>query len=87
MNNVKVIRTMPNTPIQVGEGCTVYTPGRYVTTQDLEKTHLLLNALGIAQQVPEKMINAISGLSGCGPAYVCISINFQFFVDFMPSNE
>lgn len=70
MNNLKVIRTMPNTPMQVGEGCTVYTPGRYVTTQDLEKTHLILNSLGIAQQVPEKMINSISGLSGCGPAYV-----------------
>lgn len=75
MNNLKVIRTMPNTPMQVGEGCTVYTPGRNVTTQDLDKTHLILNSLGIAQQVPEKMINAISGLSGCGPAYVC---DFQF---------
>lgn len=65
-----MIRTMPNTPMQVGEGCTVYTPGRYVTTQDLEKIHLILNSLGIAQQVPEKMINSVSGLSGCGPAYV-----------------
>lgn len=71
MNNLKIIRTMPNTPMQVGEGCTVYTPGRYVTTQDLEKIHLILNSLGIAQQIPEKMINAVSGLSGCGPAYVC----------------
>lgn len=71
MNNLKVIRTMPNTPMQVGEGCTVYTPGRYVTTQDLEKIHLILNSLGIAQQVPEKMINSVAGLSGCGPAYVC----------------
>lgn len=71
MNNLKVIRTMPNTPMQVGEGCTVYTPGRYVTTQDLEKMHLILNSLGMAQQVPEKMINSIAGLSGCGPAYVC----------------
>lgn len=70
MNNLKIIRTMPNTPMQVGEGCTVYTPGRYVTNQDLEKTHLILNSLGIAQQVPEKMINSIAGLSGCGPAYV-----------------
>lgn len=67
---------MPNTPMQVGEGCTVYTPGRYVTNQDLEKTHLILNSLGIAQQVPEKMINSISGLSGCGPAYVCFGFDF-----------
>ena len=52
---------MPNTSMQVGEGCTVYTPGSYVTQQDLEKVHLMLNALGIAQQVPEKMIDAITG--------------------------
>lgn len=51
---------------------TVYTPGRYVTTQDVEKLHLILNSLGIAQQVPEKMINSVAGLSGCGPAYVCL---------------
>lgn len=88
MNNLKVIRTMPNTPMQVGEGCTVYTPGRYVTTQDLEKTHLILNSLGIAQQVPEKMINSISGLSGCGPAYVrhlFYSIHCNSFFEFSTS--
>lgn len=64
---------MPNTPMQVGEGCTVYTPNHYVTTQDLEKMHLILNSLGIAQQVPEKMINSISGLSGmlCSDRLFC----------------
>lgn len=70
MNSLKMIRTMPNTPMQVGEGCTVYSPGRYVTLQDLEKVHLILNSLGIAQQVPEKMINAVGAVSGCGPAYI-----------------
>lgn len=74
MTSVKMIRTMPNTPMQVGEGCTVYSPGNYVTHQDLEKIHLILNSLGIAQQVPEKMINAVGGLTGCGPAYVSIYI-------------
>lgn len=61
---------MPNTPMQIGEGCTVYSPGRYVTTQDLEKVDLILNSLGIAQQVPEKMIDPIGALAGSGPAYV-----------------
>lgn len=70
MSSIKIIRAMPNTPMQVGEGCTVYTPGRYVTHLDLEKIHLILNTLGIAQQVPEKMINSVGGLTGCGPAYV-----------------
>lgn len=72
-----MVRTMPNTPMQVGEGCAVYTPGKYVTTQDLEKIHYILNSLGIAQQVPEKMINAVSALSGCGPAYVRSSERFR----------
>ncbi|KAI8119775.1 Pyrroline-5-carboxylate reductase [Lucilia cuprina] len=67
---LKMIRTMPNTPMQVGEGCTVYTAGSYIVQQDLEKVHLMLNSLGIAQQVPESMIDAVSGVSGCGPAFV-----------------
>ncbi|XP_037946894.1 pyrroline-5-carboxylate reductase 3-like [Teleopsis dalmanni] len=70
INSLKMIRTMPNTSMQVGEGCTVYAAGSYVKQQDLEKIHLMLNSLGIAQQVPESMINAVSGLAGCGPAYV-----------------
>lgn len=65
-----MIRTMPNTSVQVGEGCTVYTAGSYVKQQDLEKVHLMLNSLGIAQQVPESMIDAVVGMAGCGPAYV-----------------
>jgi len=70
MTTLKMVRTMPNTPMQVGEGCTIYSPGSYVTQHDLEKVHLLLNSLGLAQQVPEKMINSIGAVTGCGPAYV-----------------
>lgn len=65
-----MIRTMPNTPMQVGEGCTVYAAGSYIVQQDLEKVHLMLNSLGIAQQVPESMIDTVTGVSGCGPAFV-----------------
>ncbi|XP_067630671.1 pyrroline-5-carboxylate reductase 3 [Eurosta solidaginis] len=70
VEGLKMIRTMPNTPLQIGEGITVYTPGSYVKQQDLEKLHLMLSSLGIAQQVPESMINAIGGVAGCGPAFV-----------------
>lgn len=70
MKILKIVRTMPNTPMQVGEGCTIYTPGKYVTLPDLEKVHLLLSSLGIAQQVPEKMISQIGPMTGCGPAFV-----------------
>lgn len=48
---------MPNTPMQVGEGCTTYTPGSNVTQSDIEKVQLILGSLGVAQQVPEKLIN------------------------------
>lgn len=68
----KLVRTLPNTPMQVGEGCTIYSPGSYVTQHDLEKVHLLLNSLGLAQQVPEKMINAMGAITGSGPAFVSI---------------
>ncbi|KAH8418043.1 hypothetical protein KR222_010937 [Zaprionus bogoriensis] len=67
---LKMIRTMPNTSMQVGEGCTVYTGNSYVSHQDLEKVHLMLNSLGLAQQVPETMIDAVTGVTGCGPAFV-----------------
>ena len=65
-----MIRTMPNTPMQVGEGCTVYSPGQKVTKQDLEKVHILLSSVGIAEQVPETMIDSVGALTGCGPAFV-----------------
>ncbi|GAB0088826.1 Pyrroline-5-carboxylate reductase [Sergentomyia squamirostris] len=67
---LKIIRSMPNTPMQVGEGCTVFSPGRYVTQHDVEKINMILNSLGTAQEVPEKMINAFSAITGCGPAYI-----------------
>lgn len=44
-----------------------------MTTQDLEKVDLILNSLGVAQQVPEKMIDSIGALAGSGPAYVIIT--------------
>ncbi|XP_017860796.1 PREDICTED: pyrroline-5-carboxylate reductase 1, mitochondrial [Drosophila arizonae] len=67
---LKIIRTMPNTSMQVGEGCTVYAGNPHCSHQDLEKVHLMLNSLGLAQQVPETMIDAVTGVTGCGPAFV-----------------
>ncbi|XP_023173865.1 pyrroline-5-carboxylate reductase 1, mitochondrial [Drosophila hydei] len=69
-SGLKIIRTMPNTSMQVGEGCTVYAGNSHVMHQDLEKVHLMLNSLGLAQQVPEPMIDAVTGVTGCGPAFV-----------------
>lgn len=70
LHKLKMIRSMPNTPMQVGEGCTTYTPGSNVTQSDIEKVQLILGSLGVAQQVPEKLINPSGALAGCGPAFV-----------------
>lgn len=70
MKTLKLIRIMPNTSVQVGAGCTAYTPGRYITAQNLDKLGLILKPLGIYQQVPESMMNAITALTACGSAYV-----------------
>lgn len=61
---------MPNTPMQVCEGATVYAAGSSVTAGDLDKVHLLLSSLGYAQLVAEPMINAVGPVTGCGPAFV-----------------
>uniref|UniRef100_A0A1B0BHW4 Homeobox domain-containing protein n=1 Tax=Glossina palpalis gambiensis TaxID=67801 RepID=A0A1B0BHW4_9MUSC len=54
----------------VSDGCTVYSSGSHIVQQGLEKVHIILNSLGVAQRIPESMIAAVTGLSGCGPAFV-----------------
>ncbi|EZA56589.1 Pyrroline-5-carboxylate reductase 1, mitochondrial [Ooceraea biroi] len=65
----RIIRSMPNTPMMVGEGITVYC-SKYVEPEDLDLIDTLFSYIGISQNVPESLMNAISGLSGCGPAFV-----------------
>ncbi|XP_037891540.1 pyrroline-5-carboxylate reductase 1, mitochondrial-like [Glossina fuscipes] len=48
----------------------VYSSGSHIVQQGLEKVHIILNSLGVAQHIPESMIAAVTGLSGCGPAFV-----------------
>lgn len=75
MTKLKLIRLTPNTPVQVAKGCAVYTPGRYITEQDLDRLKLLLGPLSILQQVPEHMMNALTALNACGTAYVYVVLN------------
>jgi len=67
---VRVVRAMPNTPMQVGEGASVYAGGPNVTEADLALVHRILSAAGKAWRVEEKQIDTITALSGSGPAYV-----------------
>jgi pyrroline-5-carboxylate reductase len=66
----RVVRAMPNTPMQVGAGASVYAGGANVTEADLTLVHRILSAAGKAWLVEEKQIDTVTALSGSGPAYV-----------------
>ena len=67
----RTVRVMSNTPSLVGEGATVYSLGSYANETDSKTIKELFNSVsGVCEQVPESMIDAVTGLSGSGPAYV-----------------
>ncbi|KAJ8984254.1 hypothetical protein NQ317_007486 [Molorchus minor] len=70
----RVVRVMPNTPMLIGEGCTVYTPGTTVTDEDKKIVKNILEETGMCQLLPEHMINAVGAVSASGPAFVYVFI-------------
>jgi len=66
----RVIRVMPNTPALVGAGASAFALGKNATAADGELAKKLLSAVGVAFQVKESLLDAVTGLSGSGPAYV-----------------
>jgi pyrroline-5-carboxylate reductase len=66
----RVVRVMPNTPALVGAGAAAVAKGAYATDDDLEMAETILGAVGICVRVEEKFIDAVTALSGSGPAYV-----------------
>jgi pyrroline-5-carboxylate reductase len=66
----RVIRVMPNTPALVGEAAAAFALGKSATAADGELAKKLLSAVGVALQVKESLLDAVTGLSGSGPAYV-----------------
>lgn len=69
-----IIRVMPNTPCLVGEGASAFCRGAGVPDEMAELARRILGADGYCEEVPEKLMNAVTGLSGSGPAYVCLVI-------------
>jgi pyrroline-5-carboxylate reductase len=61
---------MPNIPCVVGAGAAGYAGGAHATARDLEHVGSILNSFGVAMPVEEKYLDAVTGLSGSGPAYV-----------------
>lgn len=73
-SNVKIIRTMPNTPAMVGEGMTGMCGNALVTEEELLQVKELLESFGKAEVVPESLIDVVVGVSGSSPAYVFLFI-------------
>ena len=70
--NVPVIRAMPNTPSMVGEGITAISRGKFATQEDVDTAQKLFGAVGKTVVVDEKHMDAITGLSASGPAFIYI---------------
>ena len=66
----KVIRCMTNTPVVVREGATVYATGTHALVEDGQFLEQLMSSVGFCTEVEEDLIDAVTGLSGSGPAYV-----------------
>lgn len=72
--DVRVIRSMPNTPSTVGKGVTGLAAGAAASDEDLALVRRLFETVGAVVEVPESKIDALSTISGSGPAYVFLLI-------------
>jgi pyrroline-5-carboxylate reductase len=72
--NVPVVRVMPNTPCLVGSGAAAISAGRFAGVNDIELVKKIMDSVGISLQVDEKHMDAITAVSGSGPAYVYLVV-------------
>ncbi|VDP89397.1 unnamed protein product [Echinostoma caproni] len=67
----RLVRIMPNTPCLVQAGTAIFSRGATVTNEDIAMTTSLCSSIfNVFEEIPESLINAASGISGCGPAYM-----------------
>ena len=71
---VAVVRAMPNTPVLVGKGASAIAGGSQVTAADLDWAESILSAVGTVVRVSERHLDAVTGLSGSGPAYFFLMV-------------
>lgn len=65
-----IVRVMPNTPALVGKGCAAFAGSEETTQEELAFVENVLKSVGIAFNLPEKLMDAVTALSGSGPAYI-----------------
>ncbi len=70
----RICRVMPNTPALIGEGMSGFSLNDRCSQSDADTVSTIFNSIGKSVQVPEKLIDAVTGLSGSGPAYVFLFI-------------
>lgn len=73
-SRARIVRVMPNTPALVGKGAAAYSTGENVTPEDIAIVETILGSVGLVFPVKEVLLNAVTGLSGSGPAYVYVLI-------------
>ena len=71
---VKIVRTMPNTPALVGEGMTAAVANEYMSAEEIEYAKTILASFGKVEMIPERLMNAVVSVSGSSPAYVYMMI-------------
>lgn len=69
-NTGKIIRVMPNTPLMVGKGASAFATGPDADDKDADFAMSILGQAGIARRVTENLLDAVTALSGSGPAYI-----------------
>jgi pyrroline-5-carboxylate reductase len=69
-SGMRVVRVMPNTPALIGAGAAALAKGQSATDDDLATAETILGAVGITARIEEKLLDAVTALSGSGPAYI-----------------
>ena len=72
--DAKLVRSMPNIAASIGEAITAYSPGKGITKKELKVVREVLGTFGEHIEVPESLMNAVTALSGSGPAYIAVLI-------------
>ena len=89
-DNIKIVRTMPNTPALVGEGITGVCKNNLVTDDEFTYVMSLLGSFGLAEAIPESLMDVCVSVSGSSPAYVFMFIEAMAdaaVADGMPRNQ